>query len=65
MRRGIARITRPDGPAACPGCSRPLCMGTPADGQLLATCMHCNERVTFVNRDGVWRVHSRSKAPPT
>jgi DNA-directed RNA polymerase subunit RPC12/RpoP len=47
----------------CPSCSREMLLGTPISGEMPATCMHCNQRVTFGLREGRWIVRERSTLP--
>jgi DNA-directed RNA polymerase subunit RPC12/RpoP len=63
VKTSLRHVPPDDSTLRCSSCSRPLCLGTPAHGQMMASCMHCGERVIFVQKDGTWRVHSRSKAP--
>jgi hypothetical protein len=65
MRRGIAAITRPDTPPACPGCGRMLTLSDVHDGEMTGSCLldSCRQRLTYRLTDGSWRVIDRSTLP--
>ena len=65
MGKTSLKFVTPDDPTLrCSSCSRPLCLGTPANGEMPASCIHCGERAIFVRRDGVWRVAERTRGEP-